>query len=250
MAVDAFDPLGMAIGDFWAGERSAKVLIHSDVGKDEELPAQYFFRAWPEMPLVEQAALELCRPSVLDIGAGAGSHSLILQGRGMEVCSLDISPAACDVMRGRGLTNVACGDIFQLQAGRFDTLLLLMNGIGIVGDLTGLGKFLERAAGLVRPGGQILLDSTDARFAGAGQPARQRPGGRYLGEVHFRMEYKGILGEPFAWLFVDSAVLNRYAARAGWECEVVQYAPRGQYLARLTRREESRCLRPSRSSRP
>jgi hypothetical protein len=120
---------------------------------------------------------------------------------------------------------------------QFDTLLLMMNGIGVVGDLAGLERFAKLARPLVRSGGQVLLDSVDpAKAARAEQakPTRRLRRGRYHGEVHFRLEYKGRVGEPFSWLFVDPQTLAARAGRHGWRCEVLAQAARGQYLARLS----------------
>ena len=116
------------------------------------------------MPELEVLALQQCRGSVLDVGAGAGCHALALQRRGLQVTALDISEGAVEAMQRQGVRQVLRQDIFQLKGAAYDTLLMLMNGIGIAGTLEGLERFLEHAKTLLRPGGQILLESSDILY--------------------------------------------------------------------------------------
>ncbi len=168
-------------------------------------------------------------------GAGAGCHTLALQARGLDVVALDAAPAAVKVLQSRGALDARCGDIFGFDGGPFDTILLMMNGIGIVEDLAGLDRFLREAGRLLVPGGQILLDSYDPR--GAENPSR--PGlDRYPGEMRFRLEYKRKRGPVYGWLFVDFDTLRDRAVRAGWSCESIWQEDEGHYLARLARRGE------------
>jgi SAM-dependent methyltransferase len=156
------------------------------------------------------------------------------------VCAIDIAPEAVEVMRKRGVRDARCADIFSFEAEPFDTILLMMNGIGVVGDLSGLDRFLARVGPLLRPGGQILLDSYDPGWTeDPGQeasPVSGRRAGRYVGEMRFQLEYKGEIGPPLEWLFMDFDTLASHAGAAGWSCEMLWQEAEGHYLARLTRR--------------
>lgn len=231
---------GRALWDFFRGDRSASLVLHSDLGEHDEIPVSVFFREPPNFFPFDKAALELCRGRVLDVGAGTGVHSLVLQARGFSVCAIDILPQAIDIMQKRGVRQAYLADAFGLAAATFDTVLMLMNGIGIVGDLDGLDRFLYGAHRLLGPGGQILVDSADLRPRR--EAARRVPGyprradGRYIGEAQIQLEYRGEKGEPFPELYVDPDTLAHYAERNGWESEVVFRGEAGGYLARLTER--------------
>jgi len=203
------------------------------------VPIRVFFRGPSEFSALEEAALDLCRGRVLDAGAGAGCHSLVLQEQELSVCAIDIAPEAVEVMRRRGVKDARCADIFHFHEGPLDTILLMMNGIGVVEDLAGLHRFLADAHRLIAPDGQILLDSYDPNWSddpGEGAPSEARgPAGRYIGEMRFRLEYKGKKGPPLAWLFLDSKLLGERAMKASWSCEVIWQEEEGHYLARLTR---------------
>jgi SAM-dependent methyltransferase len=235
---DSWTPLGQALLDYAAGDQTAEITVHCDRAADEALAAGHFFRAPSDMPSLERQAMELCRGRVLDIGAGAGAHSLALQRRGLDVTAIDGCPQAVDVMRQLGVLNANCLSYKDLKEGDFDTVLMLMNGIGVVGSLSGLRQFLRQARRLVAPGGQVVLDSVNPvgrRTAAdrARSAIRIISGRTYPGELHFRMEYRGLRGAPFAWLFVDVRTLFDLAAPAGWQCRIAGRGRRGQYLAVL-----------------
>jgi SAM-dependent methyltransferase len=194
------------------------------------------------MPLLEQRALGLCRGNILDIGCGAGNHALHLQKRGLNVTGLDISGGATETCRLRGLKKVVNASIYDIDGMSFDTLLLLMNGIGIAGSLPLLDGFLIRLKSLLKPGGQILLDSTDIIYKfdpDDHNPARReyedgiRHYDNYYGEVTFIMEYKGTKGNPFQWLYLDYGTLKEAVSRNNLSCELVTEGDHYDYLARL-----------------
>ncbi|HYL82413.1 MAG TPA: methyltransferase domain-containing protein [Candidatus Acidoferrum sp.] len=233
-----WSPHGRALLDFFHGKASAEVVVHDEDGYTDVIPARVFFRAGEEFSALEEAALDLCRGRVLDAGAGAGCHSLALQERGLAVCAIDIAAEAVEVMRGRGVRDARRADIFRFRAEPFDTLLLLMNGIGVVGRVAGVRPFLSTLGRLLQPGGQILLDSFDPRpedGAGAVAPGNPRRPRRYIGEMRFQLEYEGRKGEMYDWLFVDFETLAGQAKAAGWVAASIWHEEEGHYLARLTR---------------
>jgi SAM-dependent methyltransferase len=223
-------PHGAALRDFLAGDLDVEVIVRAEDGEEERTPARVFFRGPADFSALDEAALDLCRGRVLDVGAGAGCHSLVLQARGLSVTALDVSPEAVEVMRRRGVRDVQCGDILTFAGGRFDTLLILMNGIGLVGTLDGLDRFLRDVPRLVADGGQILLDSFD--------PGPQAPGRfhGYAGEMRFQLEYRGVCGAYYDFVFLDFETLHLRAEGAGWGCESIWQEEEGHYLARLRRR--------------
>ena len=222
-------PHGAALRDFFAGRTDAEVIVRGEDGEEERTPARVFFRTPEEFSPLDEAALDLCRDRVLDVGAGAGCHSLVLQARGLAVTALDVALEAVEVMRQRGVLDARCGDIFSFSGERFDTLLILMNGIGLVGTLEGLDRFLRGVPRLLTENGQILLDSFDP-----GAPDPGRPG-RYVGEMRFQLEYQGVRGAFYEFVFLDFETLREHAEAAHWCCESIWQEDEGHYLARLTR---------------
>lgn len=238
MDLEPWQPYVAAMEAYDQGRRDAIVVVYDDFERDE-VPISYFYRGPDEFAPYERQALELCRGRVLDIGAGSGCHSLVLQQRGLEVIALEIDPGMARILRARGARSVRTGTWMDVDEGSFDTVLMMMNGIGLTETLTGLRRFFARARRLLTPNGQILADSTDVRTrmdveaGGAGRPERRD--GRYIGELHFQLEFEGLKGTPFRQLYADPETLARYAREGGWGCEIVREPDQdGHYLARLT----------------
>lgn len=232
-------PHGRALLASYNGDTAAEIVTHGEDGETEVVSISVFFRGPADFSALEEAALDLCRGRVLDAGAGAGCHALVLQEQDHSVCAIDVAPEAVEVMQRRGVKDARCADLFQFRDGLFDTVLLMMNGIGVVGDLAGLDRFLAAAHRLLAPEGQILLDSYDPNWTDDPKDTRSReacgPSDRYIGEMRFRLEYRGKKGPTLAWLFLDSGLLAERAMKAGWCCEVIWQEEEGHYLARLTR---------------
>jgi 2-polyprenyl-3-methyl-5-hydroxy-6-metoxy-1,4-benzoquinol methylase len=236
----AMQPFGMALADYFRGDQQAAVKVCREDGLEEYLAISSFFRSPTEIPM-DKVALENCRGRVLDVGAGVGIHSLYLQNKGYEVAAMDVSPEACEVMRRQGVKEVHCTSFNDFKAQPFDTLLILGRSICMVETLKGLGDFLKRARSLVKPGGQIILNSVD--ITKTKEPRHLayhdlvRKAGRYVGEVRLSMQYKDFKALVIGLLHVDSVTLDSYAAKAKWSCEILVEEESGNYLARLIKKD-------------
>ena len=223
---------GKAIHDYYFNKSKIKLYVKDIFGPKVEMPLSLYFRGFSEMPDLEKKALQLGRGKILDIGAGSGSHVLELQKNNDEVYALEISPSACEVMKNRGVENVICKDIFKYKGEKFDTLLLLMNGIGLSSTLEGFKKFLKKAEDLLDPNGQLIFDSCDISYM---YEVAEKPD-YYYGQVKCRYEYDQLLTDWFEWLYLDKKTMTQIATECGWNAEVVFEDENDQYLAVLTKR--------------
>jgi len=226
------DILGQAITDYYHKTSTGTLWVRNEYGPKEKMPVEIYFRNADDMPGLEWTALQHCRGRILDIGAGAGSHALFLQQTGMNVTALDMSPLNAKVMKKRGIQQILCQDFFTLKTHKkYDTLLLLMNGIGLAGTLDGLHIFFQKARRLLRPGGRLVFDSSDIAYLYQGKPPKEEP---YYGEVHYQYEYRRMRGEWFSWLFVDRRTLTRIAEKEGWKVTLLHKDRSDQYLVECT----------------
>lgn len=230
------DLFGDALTDYQNGAYTEDLITYSSLEQEDFLPLPHLFRSFNEMPFLEQQALKLCRGDVLDIGCGAGSHSLYLQEKGHQVTAIDSSAGAVYTCRKRGVRNVIHKDITDYSGTKFDTILLLMNGIGIARKISLLGPFMEHLKTLLNPGGQILTDSTDILYVFEEEDGSYRiPANQdYYGEVVFTVEYKGVKDEPFPWFYIDFNLLRDMAENHGFNCKLVDSGDHFDYLARLS----------------
>lgn len=231
------DPMGRAIADYHATGKAAKLRVFSPMFDEDEIPVATLFRSMDDMPALEKEALVAARGRILDVGAGAGCHSLALQAMNKQVTAIDISPLSVATMRERGVLEVCEQDFFALD-GQFDTILMLMNGIGIVGALARFPEFFMQVDRLLAPDGQLLCDSSDICYIFEDEDGFIDLTGieGYYGELTYQMQYKGVKGEPFPWLFVDYETLSEQAQHHGFEAELLARGPHYDYLARITRR--------------
>ncbi|WP_317130249.1 class I SAM-dependent methyltransferase [Pedobacter duraquae] len=236
LSLEAMDIFGKALQDEYSRDAAYRddnhdiLWLHNSYGEPEEMPVDIFFRTEEEMPELELIALQHCKGKTLDIGAGAGSHALLLQQKNIPVVALDISKAAIQIMQDRGVEHTIEADLFKLQSDPFDTLLLLMNGIGITGSLDGFRTFLNQAKQLLNPGGQLIFDSSDISYI---YEDTEKPTDRYFGQVAYQYEYQGLKGEWFNWVYLDQKTLFTIAEACGWTAELLFDDGEDQYLARL-----------------
>ncbi len=232
------NPFAAALVRYHEGDASSEFVILRDDGFSQRVPASLFF-ASGSFPALEAQALDLCKGRVLDIGAAAGRHSLELIARGFEVASLDVLPEVECILRDRGAQRVIVADILTYTGDRFDTLLMLMNGIGMVGAPDGLRRFLRHAHQITTASAQILCDSIDVSITtDPGHVAYRRrnlDSGRFPGQQSFTMSGGGIVGEPFEWLHLDFGTLSEFGEEAGWQAELIDLKIDGHYLCRLIR---------------
>ena len=230
------DLMGRAIWDYYYQENSEDLQTETSISELDDLPVSYLFRDYQEMNALEKKALDLSFGKVLDVGSGAGSHSLYLQNeRKLEVTALDISPKSIEVCKARGVKNAICEDLLQFSEKDFDTILLLMNGTGIFQSLEHIDQYLQKLKSLVAENGQILIDSTDILYmydqdedGGVLVPATG-----YYGELDYYLHYKGESELPMKWLYLDFDTLENAAIANGFKIQKIKQLE-DSYLAQLT----------------
>ena len=230
------DLMGRAIWDYYYQENSEDLQTETSISELDDLPVSYLFRDYQEMNALEKKALDLSFGKVLDVGSGAGSHSLYLQNeRKLKVTALDISPKSIEICKARGVKNAICEDLLQFSEKNFDTVLLLMNGTGIFQSLKDIDQYLQKLKSLVAENGQILIDSTDILYmydqdeeGGVLVPATG-----YYGELDYYLHYKGESELPMKWLYLDFDTLENAAIANGFKIQKIEQLE-DSYLAQLT----------------
>lgn len=229
------DLFGRAILDYQTNNEPQNLITETNISESDDMSVAYLFRTFNEMPKLEQKALQLSKGKILDVGCGAGSHSLYLQEKGFEVTSIDISENAIQACQLRGLKNARTQNLLDIPNEKFDTILLLMNGTGIFGTLAQTSIYLKKLKSLLKPNGQILIDSSDIiyMFDQEEDGSFYVPADGYYGELTFTISYKNQTEEPFPWLYLDYNTLQNAAHAHGLNCELVVEGEHFDYLAKL-----------------
>lgn len=229
------DPFGQAIVEYYGKGKAPDIQVNSNYTENESIPVSYLFRDEKQMPLIEKVAFKKCKGKILDVGAAAGCHSIILQKKGFNVTALEKSELAVEVMRKKGIVKVINADIFDYTEKQFDTILLLMNGAGIGGTLSGLEKLLLHLKSLLLEGGQILIDSSDIKYLFEEEDGSlwvDLANDKYYGEMEYEVSYKKN-NDKFSWLFIDFDRLTKVANKVGLQCNRIAEGPHHDYLAQL-----------------
>ena len=231
----AADPMGAAIYDYHKTGEADTLIVHSSMFEDDEIPVADLFRQIGQMSELEQMAMHLASGKILDVGAGAGCHSLALKQLGKDVLAVDISPLSVLTMKERGVDAREINFYDESFTEKFDTVLMLMNGTGIIGTLDNIGNYFARLKQLLNPGGKVLIDSSDLRYLFEEEDGSLMIdlADEYYGQLDYQMEYKGIVGEPFYWLYLDFHTLAYYAEANGFRAELISEGEHYDYIAAL-----------------
>jgi SAM-dependent methyltransferase len=229
------DLFGKALLDYQNGNYTEDIITSTSISDEDTLPLPYLFRGFSEMPQLEKKALQLAHGKILDVGCGSGSHSLILQEKGFHVKAIDISHGAIEVTKQRGVTYAEVLNVLN-ETETFDTILLLMNGTGIFQELAQVAVHLKHLKSLLKPNGQILIDSSDIKYM-----YEDEDGGiwfdannAYYGELDYFLSYKGQQEQPMKWLYLDFNTLLTACVSVGLKCDLVLEGEHFDYLARLS----------------
>ena len=205
------DAFGQAALDFLDNIHDNNIYVESKTMEDDLIPVKHLFRSFDMMPKCEQIALNTSKGKILDVGGGVGSHCIYLQEKGFNTSMLDFSSGLCEVSKRRGVKTTIQKDFFTLNTDEtYDTLLFMMNGIGIGGSFGKFKQTIKKSFELLNKGGQILFDSTDISFC-----YQQEDGSiilplniEYIGFVEFQLRYKNQKDAWFKWAYYDAQKLN------------------------------------------
>ncbi len=226
------DLFGRAMWDYVRGEPE-NLITWTSISPPEILRIDYLFRNYDQMPAHEKIALEMSYGRILDVGAGSGIHSKYLQSIGKTVTALDKSEYACLAMEAQGIRNIVNEDFFGYSPGRkFDTILLLMNGGGIMGTLERAEDFFLRIRHLLNENGQVLIHMSDISYVYYVYN-KPLPLDHYYGEVTFYLKYKNMCNESFPWLYFDPHTFGHLAEKYGFETQIVKYDTEGDILVKM-----------------
>mgnify|MGYP003294063305 FL=1 len=233
------DPMGAAIYDFHKNGTADVLRVFSSQFEEDEIPVADLFREYDDMPELERIALDEASGEILDVGAGSGCHSVALMKMGKSAVAIDISPLSVEVMKERGVDALQVNLYDESFDRKFDTVLMLMNGTGIIGNLDNMPVFFERMKQLLKPGGSILIDSSDLRYLFEEEDGSLMIdlADDYYGQLDYQMQYKDVHGEPFDWLYVDFDTLAFYAEESGFDAVLLAEGEHYDYLAKLTPRQ-------------
>lgn len=210
----------------WQFHKTGRAVLRTerDDGYVAREDVSWYFTSPREFPAHERAALKFARGRVLDVGCGAGRHSLYLQKRGLRVTAIDISPRTVELALSRGVQDARVLDAcsphgLPFHDGEFDTVVLFGNNLGLPGTLPRFRRLLRELGRVTSPRGRILGTT---RMPAASNPAhrtcleRNLARGCPIGEMRLRLVFGGRRGPWFRLLLFAPTDLMRIAWKEGW----------------------------------
>lgn len=191
---------------------------------------------------IEKEAMKYVRGRVLDIGSGAGRHSLYLQGRGFDVTGIDNSPLAIKISRLRGLKKAKVMDIErvgQFKPNSFDTVIMMGNNFGLFGSYRLAQTLLKKLHRITSPDALIIAATRDPYATK--DPTHlayhklNKKRGRMPGQLRIRVRYKDVVGNWFDYLLVSKEELKKILTNTDWEIKRFIDGNDGQYIMLLSK---------------
>jgi SAM-dependent methyltransferase len=241
---DLNDAFGENLLEQYHGGRPMSEIIERDDGYiDTGSDAGAYFEDYKDWSKGEQRAIGLARGRVLDIGCGAGRHSLYLQRKGFDVTAIDSSPGAIKVCKLRGIKKAmvrSIQDVDKFRPASFDTVLMLGNNFGLFSSRKKAPLLFKKLAKVVSPEGKIIAGSlnpyatTNPDHLAYQQRNKER--GRMAGQIRFRIRYKGVTGKWFDYLFVSHEEMQDILSGTDWHVEKFIKTFADNYLAVIGRK--------------
>ncbi|MFQ5945103.1 MAG: class I SAM-dependent methyltransferase [Anaerolineae bacterium] len=240
MIKDEQDAFGHAFLDMYEGRGGREITERDDGFMLAGAGQALYFSEYDEWPEAEKQAMEHARGRVLDIGCGAGRHALYLQDKGLEVLGIDNSPNAIKVCRARGLKETMVLSITQVsrRLGTFDTILMMGNNFGLVGNPLRARWILRRFHGMISDRGRIIAQNRDPYQTDEPEHLeyhdRNRARGRPAGQVRVRVRYRKHVTPWMDLLFVSPDEMREILAGTGWRfAQILEQRQQGNFIAIL-----------------
>ncbi len=230
------DAFGQGMYDYFKGEEANEIIERDDGYIDITQGAKHYLSEYKDWSPHERKAMKYARGRVLDIGCGAGRHSIYLQEKGLVVLGIDNSPMALKVCKERGLKKTKLLPITQITSklGRFDTILMLGNNFGLVGNKKTAIWLLKKFYSMTSPDARIIAASMDVYATDKPEHLwyhkYNRKRGRMGGQVRIRARYKKYITPWFDYLIVSKKEMEMILKGTGWQ--VKRYLDHGPaYIA-------------------
>jgi SAM-dependent methyltransferase len=226
---------------FKTGEPRSEIIERDDgLLSRGQYGGKLYFSEYKDWQKIEKEALKNVRGRVLDIGCGAGRHSLYLQGKGFAVTGIDNSPLAIKICRRRGLKKakvIGIEEVGKFKPDSFDTVIMMGNNFGLFGSFRMAQTLLKKLQRVTSPDALIIAMTRDPYTttdpAHAAYHKRNRKRGRMAGQLRIRVRFKDVIGNWFDYLLVSKDELRKILKNTGWRVERFIDGNDGQYMMLL-----------------
>jgi len=230
------DAFGQALWAFHNG-KSGYEIYETDDGDLEVIEIGAYFATYDDWPQFEKDALERVKGRVLDVGCGAGRHSLYLQGKGFDVLGIDISPLAIEVCKLRGLhkAEVMSIDDINYKPNSFDTIIMMGNNFCLLGSFERARSILKIFYDMASEEAIIIAASCDLHMNTEPEILKyielNKKRGRMGGQFRTRVRFKRYATAWFDYLFTSKGEMEEILEGTGWKASKYMDSGGANYIA-------------------
>jgi len=238
------DAYGQELYDYFINNQGVEIIERDDGFIEATTNLNIYFAPYEQWPPHQQEAMKYTHGRVLDIGAGAGRHSLFLQNQGFEVTAVDNSPKAIELCRVRGVDDARLLPITKISRHiePFDTIIMMGNNFGLFANPQRAKRLLRRFHNLTFPGGTIIAETNDPYqtenpdHLAYHEFNRQRA--RMPGQVRLRVRHRKFKTPWMDYLMVSKEEMQEIVRDTGWRIDRFIDSQSSMYIAVLEKNSE------------
>lgn len=211
--------------ELWAAYKGEEVfdVVERDDGLINVMKLAGYFSDYEGWSPIGQEAMKFVKGRVLDVGCGAGRHSIYLQKKGFDVIGIDISPLAIKVCKERGLKKAKVMSIedVDFMPNSFDTIIMMGGNFGLFGS-SKKAKRLLRKFHRITCESALIIAQTRNPYKTDFLPHRKyhksnKRKGRMGGQVRIRSRFRQYIGRWFDYLLVSEDEMKEILLDTGWK---------------------------------
>ncbi|MCK5562620.1 class I SAM-dependent methyltransferase [Candidatus Bathyarchaeota archaeon] len=230
------DAFGQMIWAYYQGKEVFEIWERNDGYISIDLPKTYLSE-YEEWALHQRTAMEFVKGKVLDIGCGAGRHSLYLQKKGFDVLGIDVSPLAVKICRLRGLKKARVMSIEEVnfKPSSFDSIIMMGNNFSLFGSFKKARRLLKRFHRMTSSNALIVTETRDPYKTNNPTYLEyyefNKKRGRMSGRLRGRIRFEKYIGKWFDWLMVSKKEMKKILKGTGWKIKEFIDSNDSQYIA-------------------
>jgi len=234
------DAFGQEIWACYKGEEAFEIVERDDgyFNASPKGPGLYFLE-YEDWDPIDRKSMEYVKGRVLDIGCGAGRHSLYLQKMGLSVLGIDSSPLAIEVCKLRGLKQARVMPIEELnfKPNSFDTVIMLGSNFGLFGSFEKAKRILKKLHKMTSENGLIIASTRDTYKTDIADHLeyhkRNKEKGRMPGQLKVRIRFRKCVGKWFDYLIVSKKEMEEILKGTGWKIKEFIDSDDSAYIAAI-----------------
>ena len=232
------DAFGQEMWACYKGEEASEI-VERDDGFFNASPKgpRLYFSEYEEWDPIEKKAMDSVEGRILDIGCGAGRHSLYLQKMGFDVLGIDSSPLAIKVCKLRGLKKAKVMAIEELdfKLNSFDTVIMMGSNFGLFGSFRNARRLLKKLHRITSKNGLIIASTRDTYKTDNPDHLHyhmlNKKRGRMAGQLRLRIRFRKCVGRWFDYLIVSKKEMEQILKGTGWKIREFIDSGNSAYIA-------------------